>query len=338
MALDLRRVGKGDLTRAGGKGANLGELIRGGFPVPAGFVVSTAAYDRFVAANHLAGLVPAALREANGGATLRAAFERAPIPPAVERAVAAAYRALGSGPVAVRSSATAEDLPDAAFAGQQETFLNIDGERELIDAVRACWASLWTDRAIAYRQRQAIEQETAKLAVVVQRMAPAAAAGVMFTANPVTGARDEIVVDANPGLGEAVVSGLVTPDHFVLAKGSGRIKAARRGRREAIVRALPGGGTAQVAGDAASGHPALPRPALRELARLGAAIERHFGRPQDVEWTWNGDRFFIVQARPITALPEPRRGASDRRARLDVAAELFAIRPYPFDLTTFTRA
>jgi pyruvate,water dikinase len=153
-------------------------------------------------------------------------------------------------------------LPGKAFAGQQDTFLNILGAEELLNAVRRCWASLWTDRALAYRDRQQVDQSTVKLAVVIQRLVAAEAAGVMFTANPITGARDEIVVDANPGLGEAVVSGQVTPDHFVLDQRSGRVKERRLGRREVIIRARSGGGTEHVEGTATAESLTLPDEAL----------------------------------------------------------------------------
>ncbi len=188
--------------------------------------------------------------------------------------------------MAVRSSATAEDLPEAAFAGQQDTFLNVTGGEALLDAVRRCWASLWNERAVAYRERQGLGSLTPKLAVVVQRMVAPDVAGVMFTANPVTGARNEIVIDASPGLGEAVVSGAVTPDHFVLDR-RGRSQQWQPGRREVVIRASAGGGTEQVAGSMHQNGPVLPEPALRQLATLGTAIEAHFGGPQDIEWAWH---------------------------------------------------
>jgi pyruvate,water dikinase len=241
--------------------------------------------------------------------------------------------------VAVRSSATAEDLPEAAFAGQQDTFLNVVGPEALLDAVRRCWASLWTDRAIAYRARLGLDQTTVKLAVVVQRMVDAEVAGVLFTANPVTGARDEIVIDASPGLGEAVVSGLVTPDHFVLRRRwwGWSIVERRAGWREVVVRPRAEGGTEHVWPEpTATLQPALPDHALRRLADLGAAIERHFGRPQDVEWAWARGEAFILQARPITALPE-RVPRLTRLVRLVAAllVELLPARPYPLEATTW---
>jgi pyruvate,water dikinase len=344
LVAPLERVSRTDVQSAGGKGANLGELVHAGFSVPAGFVVTTAAYDRFVTHNCLSETILRVLREQpDSGATIRAAFEGAPIPPEVERSILAAYQQLGQGPVAVRSSATAEDLPEAAFAGQQDTYLNIVGPQALLDAVRRCWTSLWTDRAIAYRERQRVDQRTVKLAVVVQRMVGAEAAGVIFSANPVTGARDEVVVDASPGLGEAVVSGLVTPDHFVLRKRRWRWSIAERraGRREVIIRARSGGGTEHVEGTAATAThtPVLPDWALHRLARLSSAIQRHFGAPQDVEWAWADGKPFILQARPITALPEPPPHANRvQRMLASNFGEMLQIRPYPLDMATWLPA
>lgn len=302
----LRAFGRTDLALAGGKGANLGELVRAGFPVPDGFVVTTAAYDP------AAETVPEELRER----------------------IAGAYRELGGGPVAVRSSATAEDLPGAAFAGQQDTYLNIVGEPDLIDAVRRCWASLRTERAVAYRRRLGVGEDEVRIAVVVQRMVEAETAGVMFTADPVSGARDRIVVDAGAGLGEAVVSGLVTPDHYVL-DASGRVRERTRGRREVVIRGTAGGGVTRQAGDTGAGL-LLPDDALTELARLGTEVARHFGRPQDIEWARAHGRTWLVQARPMTALPPPpiRLGPAQRKLG-SILLEYIPYRPYPMDMSTW---
>jgi phosphohistidine swiveling domain-containing protein len=342
LVLSLGDLRRGDLAVAGGKGANLGELVRGGFPVPPGFVVSTAAYDRFVAKNALQDVIARELARGEGsGSAIRDAFEQGRIPADVERSVLDAYRKLG-GPVAVRSSATAEDLPEAAFAGQQDTFLNVIGEEALLDAVRRCWASLWSDRAIAYRERQEVDQAGVKLAVVVQQMVMAESAGVMFTAHPVTGARGEIVIDASPGLGEAVVAGLVTPDHYVLRKGSRGWQVAERskGRREVAVQPVAGGGTEHVTLAAeANPRPSLSDGAMFRLADLGRDIERHFGSPQDVEWAWAGDKLYIVQARPITALPEPPTNPSKmEQVVARMFSEMVPVRPYPLDMTTWVPA
>ncbi|MFC5952443.1 PEP/pyruvate-binding domain-containing protein [Pseudonocardia lutea] len=267
-----------DPALVGGKAASLGELIRAGFPVPPGSCVTTAAYravaDPVVRPLLAEGAAPAALREA---------VRSAPVPPDL----AAAIRALAGGPVAVRSSATAEDLPDASFAGQQDTYLGAADLVAVLDAVRRCWASLWTDRAVAYRAANGIDDRAVARAVVVQRMVPAAAAGVLFTANPVTGRRAETVIDAAPGLGEAVVSGAVDPEHLVL-------DAADR-----VVERRAGGV-----------GPCLTDARTRELAGLGRRVAAHHGGPQDLEWSVDGaDRVWLVQARPVTTLyplPEPR--------------------------------
>jgi rifampicin phosphotransferase len=337
LVLALDAVDRTALPVAGGKGANLGELIRAGFPVPSGFVVTTAAYRLLLDHLDLAQRIPVLLDADPGGASVRQAIETAPMPSGLAEALSRAYRELGAGPVAVRSSATAEDLPEAAFAGQQETYLNVVGEDALLDAVHRCWASLWTERAIAYRGHRRIAVDAARIAVVVQQMAPAEFAGVLFTANPVTGARDEVVVDASAGLGEAVVSGRVTPDHFVLDKRRRRLKRVERGRQEVVVRAVAGGGTQEVAGSADDGL--LPARALRRLVRLAVAIEQHFGCPQDVEWAWASARPYILQARPITALPEPPPRASRvQRMAAGIMSEILPIRPYPLDVTTATGA
>ena len=202
----INTVRRDDLELAGGKGANLGELMGAGFPVPDGFIVSTEAYATVVEEAGLAPVIDAGLAAGDDGATIRAAFERVRIPDGLSAPILAAYADLGGGPVAVRSSATAEDRAGAAFAGQQDTYLNVIGDAAVLDAVRRCWGSLWTERAMSYRRHRQIESGNLRIAVVIQRMVDADFAGVMFTANPVTGERDQVVIDANPGLGEAVVS------------------------------------------------------------------------------------------------------------------------------------
>jgi rifampicin phosphotransferase len=176
----------------------------------------------------------------------------------------------------------------------------------VLDAVRRCWGSLWTDRTIAYRRKLGIDSREVRIAVVVQSMVEAEYAGVMFTANPVTGARDEIIVDASPGLGEAVVSGLVTPDHYVLDT-SGQVREWAAGRREAIIRGATGGGVTHESGDTSQAQ-RLSDEALEELVRMGTSVARHFGRPQDIEWAYAEGHVRLLQARPMTALPPPRCG------------------------------
>ena len=242
------------LADAGGKGLNLAKLARAGFPVPGGFIVATAAYRAFVAANHLAEWLGATVGAAHvddptaleaTSQTIRARFAAGVLPAGLSDAVVAAYDALGRPPVAVRSSATAEDLPDMSFAGQQDTFLNVVGEEALLAAVVACWSSLWTARAIAYRARNGISHDEVALAVVVQAMVQSEAAGVLFTANPLTGKRGETIIDATLGLGEALVGGQVEPDNYVVdapVRSSARHwapKPSRFGARPAAARSRP---------------------------------------------------------------------------------------------------
>jgi phosphohistidine swiveling domain-containing protein len=335
VVLDLGYVRARDLPEVGGKAASLGELIAAGMPVPPGFVITTAAYEAVVATTNLEPLLEQAAATGDG-TEARIAFASSEIPDSLARAVLAAYRAMGGGSVAVRSSATAEDLPGAAFAGQQDTVLGVRDEAALLQAIRQCWGSLWTDRAISYRNQRGFAGENVALAVVVQRMVAADAAGVMFTANPVTGARNQTVIDASTGLGEAIVSGLVTPDHVVLQRRpfGWRIVEQQRGNRAVEIRESRSGGVEHVSG-VESTAPAVPDHVLKDLAKLGEQIARHFGSPQDIEWAWASGELFILQSRPITALPaKPSRVLSGQNRG---PLEYFQTRPYPLDVTTWTR-
>ena len=306
-------IGQDDINSAGGKGANLGELTRAGLPVPPGFVLTTAAYRAFVAENGLdEPIVEIARLPADAGQgeydaaaeRIRALFADASIPAALAAELADAYAALGEPAVAVRSSATAEDLEGASFAGQQDTYLNIRADG-LSGAVRDCWASLWTARALVYRARQGIDPAAVSLAVVVQEMVEADAAGVLFTADPTTGRRDVAVIAAAWGLGESVVGGLVNTDDLVVRKADGRV-LSRTTAEKSVQTGYAAHGTEQrpVATERRT-QPVLTDAAAAELVALGARIEAHYGSPQDIEWARAGERFFVVQARPITALPEP---------------------------------
>ena len=268
----------GGIAEAGGKGANLGVLLRAGFGVPDGFVVTTDAYER-----------------SGGGQDLA---------PEVADAVVAAYAALGGGPVAVRSSATAEDLPGASFAGQHETFLNVVGPDAVVAAVRRCWASLWTERAVSYRAgRDAASEPRLSIAVVVQRLVPADVAGVLFTADPTTGRRDETVITAAWGLGESVVGGTVDVDTYRV-RGDAVVEA-RVGDKAVMTVATPSG-TGEVPTPAARRRErTLDDARVIELAALGRRVADHLGAPQDIEWVLADGVVHLVQSRPITALPEP---------------------------------
>lgn len=322
VILEFGEIGGAMLPEVGGKAGNLGELTRAGLPVPPGFCLTTEAYRE---ATEHAGLeeIFDELEQTDDIAALSALAERAraavlaaPIPPATADAVATEYARLGTDvPVAVRSSATAEDLPFASFAGQQDTYLNIVGRDDVIDAVRRCWASLWTERAVVYRATQGIDNRTVRLAVVVQVMVDSAVAGVLFTANPVTGRRREAVIDASPGLGEAVVSGAVNPDHFVVDTSREVILDRRLGDKRLAIRSLTGGGTEHVELESSSDDACVTDDQLLALARLGHRVEEHFGSPQDIEWAIDADEtLWLTQARPITTLyPLPVK-ASDPRA------------------------
>ena len=213
--------------------------------------------------------------------------------------------ATGDTAVAVRSSATAEDLASASFAGQQETYLNVLGLEALAAAVTDCWASLWTARAMAYRAREGIAPDTVRLAVVVQRMVEAEAAGVMFTANPANGRHDQIVISAAWGLGESVVSGTVTTDDIVVEAGTGRVLSRRTADKEVMTVCADRGTREQPVPAARRHQPVLDDRAAAALANYGSQIMDHFGAPQDIEWARARDEYFILQSRPITALPEP---------------------------------
>ncbi|MEU4543053.1 PEP/pyruvate-binding domain-containing protein [Nonomuraea dietziae] len=285
------------LETVGGKGASLARLARAGLPVPDGFHVTTDAYREFVAPFH--DRILACLDEPAKIADL---FARHEMPEETARAVMTAYQALGDDvPVAVRSSATAEDLPDMSFAGQQDTYLNVRGAT-LLDAVRRCWASLWTERAIAYRTRNQVSHDDVALAVVVQELVPADAAGVMFTANPVNGARDEIVVNAAWGLGEAVVGGQVTPDSLVIREG--RVVEERVADKTVMTVRTPDGTAERPVPEERRRLPVLDEAQAVRLAGLGDRIQRLYGTPMDVEWAARDGELFIVQARPVTGLQQ----------------------------------
>ncbi len=305
------------LGRVGGKGASLARLATAGLPVPPGFHIPTRAYRRFVSENHLADTIvsaasrataddPAALDELSE--QIRSRIVQGIIPDDIAASIRGAYGELGTDhpAVAVRSSATAEDLPGMSFAGQQDTYLNVRGDDHVLDSVKRCWASLWTARALAYRARQGIRPEDVSIAVVVQQLVPADAAGILFTANPMTGARDEIMINAAWGLGEAIVGGHVTPDTMVVNKATGSLKSQDMADKDVMTLRLAEGTREEAVPAEKRKQAALQPQQAVELARLGVQIERLYGQPMDIEWALSEEQFFIVQARPITALPEPR--------------------------------
>ncbi|MHC4607106.1 MAG: phosphoenolpyruvate synthase [Planctomycetota bacterium] len=317
----LKDLAAGDTALAGAKGANLGEMTRVGLTVPPGFVVTSEAYGKFVVSGRLQKEIVRII----GGADLsdqeslitvsrqiRKLLRDAPVPGAVRSAIAAAYAELAGGGeepwVAIRSSASAEDLPGASFAGQQDTFLNVRGCDAVVEKVRECWASLFTPRAIFYRGKKGFDQTKVLMAVVVQVMVDAEKAGVMFTVHPESHEEDRIVIEGTWGLGESVVSGAVIPDRFVLNKETGdsvhrqlavkEVMVVRDGETgETVRRAVP---------DDRSRRPICTDGELRRLADLGRNLERHYGVPQDIEWAFADGRLYVLQARPITTLEEQR--------------------------------
>jgi len=311
LPLDSAQAG---LASAGGKGANLSRLARAGFPVPGGFLVTTRAYQAFVAYNDMEGSIlaclpggeeldPASLETASD--QILALFTSAKMPEDLAEELLETYTRLGEPAVAVRSSATAEDLPGMSFAGQQDTFLNVVGKPSLLKSVVECWASLWTARAIGYRTRNHVPHHGAALAVVVQKMVESQVSGVLFTANPVSGLRSEMVIDATFGLGEALVSGKVEPDHYVVDEKHGLILARTLGAKALSIHGQAGGGTIIRQNDLAS-RQALPDEQILALAHLGQQVADLYGFPQDIEWAVAEDKLYLLQSRPITSLfPTP---------------------------------
>ncbi|GAA2358585.1 putative phosphoenolpyruvate synthase [Catellatospora methionotrophica] len=309
---DLRDVDETQLATVGGKGAHLGGLSRiDGIDVPAGFCVTTHAYRRIMAQapslddriDQLSRLNPDD-RDAIGAlsADIRRTIEETAIPDDLAAAITGALARLGEqAAYAVRSSATAEDLPTASFAGQQDTYLNVIGPAAILGHVSRCWASLFTERAVTYRQRNGIDHRTVHMAVVVQRMVFPDAAGIMFTADPITGDRRLATVEASFGLGEALVSGLVNPDVYRVRDG-GIVTKAIGAKQLAVVAAPTGGTREEPTTPDRQAQPALTDAQAVALVQLGRTIEAHFGRPQDIEWCLADDGFQIVQSRPITTL------------------------------------
>jgi pyruvate,water dikinase len=309
-------LGRVDIDFAGGKGANLGELTRAGFTVPPGFVVGAPAYALFVTQGELRDRIAARLADVDvddAAALQRAADEvralvaEEPIPEEVERELRAALSDLvgdGDAAVAVRSSATAEDTEAASFAGMNETFLNVRGADAVVDAVRRCWASLFGARTVFYRAKRGFGQAEMDIAVIVQRQLEVDRAGVMFTIDPSTGASDHLVIEGAFGLGEAVVSGRVSPDRYVVDKATLAVRAREIHPKTAEIVSRAEGGTVvrEVGGEEAM-RPTLTDDEARALAEIGIRVERHYGAPQDTEWAIDRDgKTWMLQSRPVTAV------------------------------------
>jgi phosphohistidine swiveling domain-containing protein len=320
----FQEVGVADGGLVGGKGANLGEMVVAGLPVPPGFCLTAAAYRAFIQATGLDESIRSVLADTrlddpadveSKTARIRGLIAEQQVPSMMAQQILDGYHGLGQElgapgaaqlPVAVRSSATAEDLPTASFAGQQDTYLNVRGADELLEHIKFCWASLWTARAVTYRTRQGFDHHQVYMAVVVQAMIGSEVSGIMFTANPITGHCGEAVINASWGLGEAIVSGLVTPDTFTVRKSDGHTLSRQIATKEHMIEYAKEGGTVELVTPAERRDvPALSDDQVAELVAFGHEIETHYGAPQDIEWAYAQGRFYILQTRAITTLAPP---------------------------------
>jgi len=308
---------KEDVGTAGGKGANLGELTRAKIPVPPGFVLLASAYFDFLHANDLRPHIKKILNscDVNDPAQLESSSKKiqklisvAIIPPEISHEVFSSYSRLGSGlPVAVRSSATAEDLPDASFAGQQESYLNVVGDANLLLKVKACWASLFGARAIFYREQKKYDHFKVGIAVPVQQQIQSEISGVMFTTDPISQNRDRIIIEAIYGLGDYIVQGVVTPDHYEVSRVSGKITTKTVAIQYIMeIRKLQGVKEVKVP-PRLRAKAKLTDTQILALAEIGKKIHRHYFFPQDIEWAHAKGKFFIVQSRPITTLDDSKK-------------------------------
>ena len=309
-------VGLANRPTVGGKGGSLGELTKAGIAVPPGFVVRTGAFERFLQAleaqapmrARVEALDPDDLAAVTAcSAELRARIEKSALPADVEAEIRAAHAALGhelaEGPVAVRSSATTEDAEDASFAGLQDTFLWVIGPEEVLAKVRTCWASLYSTESMTYRLKQRLPEAGVAMAVVIQRMVDARTAGVMFTRSPTTGDRSVMTIEGAWGLGSSVVGGEVTPDRWVVGKITGEISV--RDISDKHVQHLPkaGGGVEEVdTPEERRREPCMSDEELAALKDIGRKVERHYGRPQDIEWAVDrgSGKILLLQSRPET--------------------------------------
>ena len=304
-------IGKENVVEAGGKGASLGEMTRAGIPVSSGFVVLASAFDRFLEEAHLVAEIDALLHGVrveemhtveSASETIQALIIRAPIPEDLEAEILEALKMLGVEFVAVRSSATSEDSASAALAGQLDSYLNTP-KAQVIGNVKRCFASLFTPRAIFYRREQGLHDHHISVAVVVQEMVESEKSGVAFSVHPVTEDRNQLIIEAGFGLGEAIVSGQITPDSYVVEKEPRRvIETDVHTQTRGLYRADDGGNVWRELSTNEGEARVLSQTQVLELAEIVMNIERHYGFPCDIEWAFAKGSFFIVQSRPITTL------------------------------------
>jgi pyruvate,water dikinase len=313
MPIDTKTL---SLEMIGGKGKSLAKMASTGLSVPSGFFLTTSAYKFFIEKNDLQKdiinfakpeIIGKTVSFESASKKIQELIKGVDLPDEITNEIRQAYKALNNQnpAVAVRSSANAEDLPDLSFAGQQDTYLNVGGERALIEAIHDCWASLWTPRAISYRHQMGIKQEVVAMAVVVQLMIPSDVSGILFTANPVTGERSELIINSSFGLGEAVVGGQVTPDSYVVDRKTLTVKESIIGpKAQKIISSDKQGTLLQDVPEDERNQLSLSEKALKELTSVALNIEQIFeGVPQDIEWAISDDKLWMLQSRPITNLP-----------------------------------
>ena len=332
LCVPLAAITRRDVAWAGGKAANLGEMMRAGLTVPPGFVITTAAYRAYMAEHDLDPLVDEQLGRLGSGdngaldraaARVREKILDGRLSAEIEAEIVEAYRKLGGGPVAVRSSATAEDLEYASFAGQQDTYLNVEGASSLVRAVRSCWASLFQARAIYYREEHGIEQTLVSMAVAVQRMVASDVSGVLFTIDPSADDGGDLLIEAIFGLGEPLVSGQLSPDAYVVSRQGLNVVRRELTPQPWMLRRGGDTGGAHESGSerivvppAVQGRQKLGDRQIIELAELGLRLENHFGGPQDIEWAFADERLYVLQSRPITVSTSGRNGQNSRHIEL----------------------
>ncbi|OGM30707.1 phosphoenolpyruvate synthase [Candidatus Woesebacteria bacterium RIFCSPHIGHO2_02_FULL_42_20] len=322
---EFSRLGKSDTEIVGGKGANLGEMTKAGFPVPPGFCVTVTAYDMFLAENDISEGIYQILGKINventdeltsATASIQRLIKSSPVPKEVAHEVVKHYKKLSGvfqhALVAVRSSATAEDMPGTSFAGQQATFLNVKGEANLMEAVRGCWASLFTARSVYYRVQNKIPHTKVKIAVVVQKMVQSQVSGVMFTVDPVTNAKDRIVIEAVWGLGEYIVQGAVIPDHFVVQKDTYDILSKEISNQKVQLIRVGTDTKEQAVPSAKIDLQKITDAEVVKLAKYAQALQKHYYYPQDIEWAKETGKLYIVQTRPITTLSQKSKTESQK--------------------------
>lgn len=312
LVLPFKKINKSSVSQAGGKGASLGEMTQAGLQVPPGFVVLASTFDRFMEEADIIADIQAELDKVNykdtnsiDGASvkIRAIIKQTKMPKDIQSVILNSFQDLGAKFVAVRSSATAEDSKTASWAGELETYLYVT-EKNLLETVKTCWSSLFTPRAIFYRHEKKLLKTKVSVAVVVQKMVNSEISGIAFTVHPVTKDYNQMIIEAGYGLGEAIVSGMITPDSYIIDKKEELIMDVSIASQEKMIitKGASGGTKNATVPKAKQEKQKLARPKIMELAKLCAKIEKHYKHPQDIEWALEKNKIYILQSRPITTL------------------------------------